>query len=338
MEPELARAVSILPVWATSTDVSNHPPKQPRFALVPTPEPTVRAFERIAALIIVLVAANASTAFGQAAAKDTSRGSTPSVTHILKTVQGSVLLGRLLQDAPGSDSVRFETDGGVMLLARTQIASLVTVAPQDFHDGQYWFRNPNATRLFFAPTGRTLRRGEGYYSNTLLVFNGATVGVTDRVTIGGNVSLIPSSGSQLAYVTPKAGVYSSEDLNVSVGALLAYNGFGETDSERQFGILYSVATMGSPDASVTGGIGWGYQGSGLARRPVVMLGGVSRVSRRTALLTENYVVSTSSETTGIFSYGIRFFNETISVDLAFINSTAGSVFPGIPFVSFAVKF
>jgi len=69
-----------------------------------------------------------------------------------------------------------------------------------------------------------------------------------------------------------------------------------------------------------------------------MLGGAARVSRRTALLTENYIVSTASETTGILSYGIRFFNETLSVDLAFINSTAGSVFPGVPFVSFAVKF
>jgi hypothetical protein len=69
MEPELARAVSILHVWPTSTDVSNHRPKQPRFGLVPTAEPTVRAFERIAALIIVLVGQNEPIARGNRSAR-----------------------------------------------------------------------------------------------------------------------------------------------------------------------------------------------------------------------------------------------------------------------------
>jgi len=288
--------------------------------------------------VALLAAVTSARASGQAATRDSSRISTPVVTHVLRTVQGSTFLGRLVQDAPGSDSVRFETGGAELVVARTAILSLTAVSPSDIHEGQYWFPNPNATRLFFAPTGRTLKRGEGYYSNTYLFIHGANVGVTDRLSIGGSVSLIPSSGEQLAYATPKVGVYESDNLNVSVGALLGYNGFGDDDTQRQFGILYSVATVGSADASATGGIGWGYQGSRLSSTPALMLGGAARMSRRTALVTENYYVSGTTDSGVFLSYGVRFFGEKLSVDFAFLNSATDGVFPGLPFVSFSVKF
>jgi len=295
----------------------------------------MRATVFVAGLLAAVASVRAS---GQATVRDTSRTSTPAVTHILKTTQGSTFLGRLVQDTPGADSVRFETSGGVLVVPRNAIVSLATVAPSDMHDGEYWFPNPNATRLFFAPTGRTLKRGEGYYSNTYLLFNGVNVGATDRVSVGGSISLIPSSTQQFAYLTPKAGVYASDNLNVSVGALLGYNGFADSDSDRQFGVLYTVATLGSEDVSTTAGIGWGYLGSKLSTEPALMLGGAARVSRRTALVTENYYLSGLSGAGVLMSYGIRFFGEKISVDLAFLNSTTEAVFPGIPFVSFAVKF
>jgi hypothetical protein len=183
-----------------------------------------------------------------------------------------------------------------------------------------------------------LGRGEGYYSNTYLFFNGVSRGVTDNFSIGGNMTVIPSTTQQLGYLTPKLGVYSSENLNVGVGALLGYNGFGSNNRERQFGMLYSVATVGSADVSATGGIGWGYQGSAMAKTPALMIGGAARVARRMALVTENYYVSSASESYTLLGYGFRFFGEKISVDLAFLNSAKDAVFPGIPFVSFAVKF
>jgi hypothetical protein len=69
-----------------------------------------------------------------------------------------------------------------------------------------------------------------------------------------------------------------------------------------------------------------------------MIGGVARVSRRMALVTENYYVSGASENHTILGYGFRFFGEKLSVDLAFLNSASDAVFPGFPFISFAVKF
>jgi hypothetical protein len=285
---------------------------------------------------ILLLVAVSTRSSGQSSPADSVPA--PLVTHLLRTIRGSTYLGHLVENGAGPDSVRFETDGGVLALPKTAIREIVLVSPRDMHDGEYWFPNPNATRLFFAPTGRMLGRGEGYYSNTYLFFNGVSRGVTDNFSFGGNMTVIPSTTQQLGYLTPKLGIYASENLNVGVGALLGYNGFGSNNRERQFGMLYSVATVGSADVSGTGGVGWGYQGSGLAKTPAFMLGGAARVSRRMALVTENYYVSSASESYTLLGYGFRFFGEKISVDLAFLNSASDAVFPGIPFVSFAVKF
>jgi hypothetical protein len=295
----------------------------------------MRARDCSAALLLAAASIRLSS---QVVSADSVRAPAPPVSHLLRTVGGSTYLGRLVANGTGADSIRFETDGGILTVPKTAVRELVSVSPSDMHDGEYWFPNPNATRLFFAPTGRMLSRGEGYYSNTYLFFNGVSRGVTDNFSIGGNVTVFPSSTRQLGYLTPKLGVYTSENVNVGVGALLGYNGFGSTDTERQFGILYSVATVGSPDLSGTAGIGWGYQGAKLANQPAVMIGGVARVSRRMALVTENYYLSAGSETHTILGYGFRFFGEKLSVDLAFLNSTSDAVFPGIPFISFAVKF
>jgi hypothetical protein len=87
-----------------------------------------------------------------------------------------------------------------------------------------------------------------------------------------------------------------------------------------------------------------------------MLGGEHRVSRRVALVTENYgywathddgvqclaagpcKTISHVQMDGIVSYGLRFMGEKLSTDFAFINSTTDWLFPGIPYISFAVKF
>jgi hypothetical protein len=259
------------------------------------------------------------------------------IAHLVRTTQGSTFLGRAIQDR--ADSLVFETSGAVFVLPKFMVAELRAIAPSEMHGGQYWFPHPSATRLFFAPTGRMLREGEGYYSNTYLFLNGAHGGITNNVTLGGSITMFPSSGAQIGYLTPKVGVYASDKVNVAVGALLGYNGFVDSGSDaQQFGLLYSVATYGSADANGTLGVGWGYTGSGLARTPAIMLGGTARASARTALITENYLVSTSSSTEAMFSYGLRFFGEKLSVDLAFVNLAEELVFPGFPLVSFVVKF
>jgi hypothetical protein len=71
----------------------------------------------------------------------------------------------------------------------------------------------------------------------------------------------------------------------------------------------------------------------------VTISGMTRISRRTALITENWLIPDNGFY-GLYSYGIRFFSEKLSVDLAFINNQdiAKGLFIGIPIVNFVVKF
>ena len=67
--------------------------------------------------------------------------------------------------------------------------------------------DPNYSRLLFAPTGRPLAKGDGYFSDYELVFPGVAYGLTDNLSLAGGVSVIPGLGlgEQLFYVSPKLG-------------------------------------------------------------------------------------------------------------------------------------
>lgn len=293
-------------------------------------------------------------------AQDTTsrRADSTRVTHILKTRDGSTLIGRVVSDTGAA--IVFETAGGTLTVPRSNVAELRPVEQKAMRNGEYWFADPNRTRLFFAPTGRMLKSGEGYYSNTYLFLQQFAGGATDHLTLGGGFSLFPTGdmAQQVYYLTPEVGVYNTDRNNVALGGIMAWV---PTDDGKPFGVVYAVGSHGGAEGSVTGGLGYGFYGSDFSSRPVAMLGGTRRVSRRMALLTENYgmvyddnqtqCVNTPGGTSctnvnkhrlGVLSlYGVRFLGEKMSVDLALANvktSDTDWIFPGVPYVAFAVKF
>jgi hypothetical protein len=262
-------------------------------------------------------------------------------THVLRTRDGSTLIGRLISET--TDSVRFESNGATFTLARAQIDELRTIEPGQLRRGEYWFPDPNRTRLFFAPTGRMLAQGEGYFYDTYLLLLGVAGGVTSNFTMGGGMSLIPSDNPQnnVFFLTPKIGLVDKPNFALAAGALIGFAGFEDIDTkDRNLGILYGVGTFGSAEHHLDVGAGWGYAGGKVSGDPAIMIGGATRISQRASLLTENYFVPSVSDN-GLISYGFRFFGEKLSVDLAFANAVGPNtslVFPGVPYVAFAVKF
>jgi hypothetical protein len=247
---------------------------------------------------------------------------------------GTTLVGRIV--AVGPDSVRFrstvaEATIAVASITRLQEAPASALRP----NGEFWFPNPNATRLLFAPTGRMLRRGSGYFSDYFIIFPGGAYGVSDRVTIGGGGSLLPGLASQLFFLTPKVGIVQREKVNVAAGALVILNGFDESPggSDDLLGIAYGVSTFGTPDASLTVGLGHGFQGDDVANAPVAMIGGELRLSRRVGFVTENYVIPKFRQGP-LVSYALRFMGEQLALDLGFVNAARQPFFPGAPFVGF----
>jgi hypothetical protein len=288
----------------------------------------------------LVIVATCAAAAGVGAQKPVRADTIPADSarlYAARLTTGTTVVGRV--DDPRVDPLVMQTENGTLTIPRARIAELRAVAASRLREGVYWPPSPNETRLLFAPTGRMLKPGEGYYSNTYLFIQQFAGGMTSHFTLGGGFSIVPSDdfSDNIFYVTPKVGLYNSERTNVAVGVLAAF--IPGQDTDGTFGIAYGVATFGSPDAQITTGAGFGYAQGRFAQDPVLMVGGEKRLSRRTAFISENYLFPSADETNNVVSYGLRFFGDRLSVDFALINTIGDeTIFPGVPYVAFAVKF
>jgi len=258
--------------------------------------------------------------------------------QILNLVDGSSLIGRITE-IRGSE-IDFKTKLGVLTIPIANIKKIKEVPASSIKEGKYWFPNPNSTRLYFATTGRTLKKGEGYFSDYYLFFPGFAYGVTDNITIGGGMSLIPGVGlyDQMFFFTPKIGLKAAENVSFAAGALLVnVPDVFDDDGSLFVGIVYGVGTFGTSDKSFTVGLGYGFVEGDFAEKPMVMLGGEIRFARRMSFVTENWIFPGLDQP--LISYGIRFFGEKLSVDLALLNFLGDwAIFPGVPYIDFVFNF
>jgi hypothetical protein len=230
---------------------------------------------------------------------------------------GSRLVGRIVSENDTSLTVA-TSDGLEVVVPRASVVSMTGVG----EDGRSISADPNYSRLLFAPTGRPLKRGDGYFSDYELVFPGVAFGLTDNISLAGGVSVIPGVGlgEQLFYISPKVGFNLGDHASVAVGALLAGAGGGENDSESAY-IGFAVGTFGSPKRSLTIGLGLGdTTGEVSDAVPIVMAGGTATLSRHVALVTESWLFlgddfRLSEQPFGV---GVRLFGDRLSADVGMI--------------------
>jgi len=267
-------------------------------------------------------------------------------TYLVEMKDGTQFVGTILQS--DTQLIYLKTNSIPKIeIPVDKIKSIVVVNASKGKDGEYWFPNPNATRYLFSPSAFMLKKGEGYYQNTYLVLNSVNFGINDHFSIGGGLEFLSTFGtlaggefSPIFFITPKFGFEVSEKFHAGGGVLYASTpGFDTDDSRSSLGIIYGIGTLGTEDHNLTGGLGWGFVNGDFSSSPIVTISGMTRLSRRTALVTENWLIPTDGYY-GIFTYGIRFFSEKMTVDLAFINSSdiAQGLIIGIPYVDFVVKF
>ena len=248
---------------------------------------------------------------------------------------GSEMIGRITSIGP--TSVQFESSIGVTTIPTDAIVEVKEERGGKVLGGRYYFPNPNSTRLIFAPTGRMLPKGEGYFSDYWIFFPGFAAGLSDRVTIGGGMTIFPgvNLADQVLYFTPKVGVVQSQTFNAAVGALMISvpeDGFEDGTSRNSAGLLYGVGTWGGLDNSFTAGLGYGYANGDLASNPAIVLGGETRSSPRTSLVTENYILPGGNM---MFSGGIRFMGRGLALDFALVAFAGeGEGFCCAPFLGF----
>lgn len=254
----------------------------------------------------------------------------------VRLADGTALIGRVV--VATAERVTIETAAGARVdVARAQIRS-VRLAQGRIVDGEYWFADPNHTRLFLiSSTGRMLERGTGYVSAFMVFIPFVAYGVTDYFTLAGGTPLIPGVLGRVVYVAPKVRVLHTPRFDAAAG-VLAF--FMPEEFAGSVGILYGVGTYGSRDHALTGGAGWGFVlGAGeseISDRPVIMLGGETRVARAVKLVTENFFIP--GETGTLLSGGVRLFGERISVDLGFAGFVESGSLHWFPAGNFVYNF
>jgi len=229
---------------------------------------------------------------------------------------------------------------GEITLSKKYIVSIRKIYGENVKDGKYWFPNPSSTRNLLSPTGYGLKAGEGYYQNIYVFFNSITFGITDFISLGvGTEFFTLSSGRPIFIVNPKLSFELSESFRLGISSFLIGANFDRDYSVA--GIHNAVLTYGNEDdnISVGGGLTTSENNSADA---IFTLSGMVRLSKGTALVTENWIGSTAFEDLAystIFSYAIRLMGETYSFDLGFINNSDINdyLFFGIPYVDFILR-
>jgi hypothetical protein len=261
-----------------------------------------------------------------------------------RTMTGSRTLGWIARTH--GDTIVFRSfeggewrlDGGTALLRRAR----GTVV-----QGEFWREDQNHSRLFFAPTARTLHQGQAYAGLfTILPFVG--VGVSDHVTMAGGFNPF---GGELAsmdiWLAPKVRVRADANRQFAVGGFFLQVDINPIDWEDDYyyapdremyrlGIGYGVATFGSADQAVHVGAGVAREfGSDARTRALGMLGGEYRLSRRWKLLTENWLMLPDYP---VVSVGARMIGDRWTYDLGLMALLAENGLPYVPIISFSYAF
>ena len=249
----------------------------------------------------------------------------------LKLTDGSNIVGDIIEEDDNTILIRTLSNLEIRV-PKENIAERNIIKGQ-IEEGEFWHSDPNQTRMFFAPTGRALKQGEGYFSVYEIFFPFIAVGVTDWFTLAGGMTLIPGLDGQAFYIAPKFTPIQLPNFDASIGVI--YLALPESDDGG--GIAYGVATYGTEKAAFTLGLGFGFSGGDFADKPIIVIGGEVRVSKSVKLISENWLVLSGD--VDLISFGVRFFGENLAADFGLITSTeAGDGFPFFPWLGFAYNF
>lgn len=215
--------------------------------------------------------------------------------------------------------------------------------------------NPHPNRYFFGPSAIPLKKGDKYYQNAYFLLNSIQVGLNDHLSVGGGV-LVPFA----LFLTPKIGYRVAPKFHLGGGLLFATSLI--RDLNFGVGALYGSMTYGTHEHNLTVNLGLGAvkENTGLgssdytwkfANKPMATLSGMTRISKRVMLMTENWMfnvtsvnyddgtgqfVSRVSSYEGIFSVGVRILGRKTAFDVGFLTPSAAQA--AIPYLAYNMRF
>jgi hypothetical protein len=259
------------------------------------------------------------------------------------TTDGNVYIGTLVSE-DGAKIVFNDNKLGQITIPRESIKSIREVEPDQIKDGEYWFDNPHGTRYLFSTNAIGLRKGEGYYQNTWILFNNVNYGLTNNFSMGAGLVPVFLFGSNATpiWLIPKVSIPLAKDnLHLAAGGM--FGGVVGGGESFGLGLAFGAITIGDLNNNFTLGMGFGYGDGEWSDVPLFNFSGMTRLNRTVYLITENYLISVGGETAGFLSAAIRWAPESFAVDFGLfrpyvVGESIGGGFIGVPWLGVTIPF
>jgi len=209
-------------------------------------------------------------------------------TYSLETVGGIQFTGILR--AATEEALTVETrELGVVTVQRTNLRQLTSQTPEQARRGFDYVGN--STHMFLAPTARNLHQGEAEAQVINIFLSSVNYGITDNISVGLLVPVIPFVGIPALAITPKVSAPLTDKLRVGVGVLYGFTTGVFGSRTESAGLGYGLATYGTADTNLTLGLGYGFAGGDIGRSPVAVVGANVRLSRLFTFVNETYLAN-----------------------------------------------
>lgn len=268
--------------------------------------------------------------------------------------QGAPVEGKLKHQNDKSISIEIP-DTGLLTIPWESVQAVIRLNPNEIPGQGGRWSNPHPNRYFFGPSAIPLKKGDKYYQNAYFLLNSIQIGLNDHLSVGGGV-LIPF----VLFLTPKIGYQVAPKLHLGGGVLFATSLI--RDLNFGVGALYGSMTYGTQEHNLTVNLGLGAvkENTGLgssdytwkfANKPMLTLSGMTRISNRVMLMSENWLfnvtsvnyddgtggfVSRVSNYEGIFSAGVRILGRKTAFDVGFLTPTGAQA--AIPYLAYNMRF
>jgi len=240
-------------------------------------------------------------------------------TYSVETVGGIQFTGTLR--AASEEALTLETrELGVVTVQRTSLRQLTNQTPEQARRGFDYVGN--STHMFLAPTARNLHKGEAEAQIINIFLGSVNYGITDNISVGLLVPVIPFVGIPALAITPKVSAPLTDKLRVGVGVLYGFTTGVFNSRPESAGLGYGLATYGTADTNLTLGLGYGFASGSIGRSPVAVVGANVRLSRLFTLVNETYLANFDSN--GGFGglAGLRYATPRFSGSLGALYYTA----------------
>lgn len=251
--------------------------------------------------------------------------STPEVGENVRieTTNGTIINGKLI--SMDDEYLLVETEFGESKILRSEVKQLeynTQATSPDRKNNTY-----SGSHYLLSQSAFNLKEGQAYYENLYIFLNSVAYGVTDNFTIIGGAEVISLLFSRfpVMYFTPKFSLpFSGGAASLSTTVI--------TIPQEDFasaGFLQGTLTFGdlASNFSIGAGIGYTFENGFEDAIIPVTLSGMTGISDRLSLLTENWIIRSDGSTEAVISLGLRVHsrnkNNSLSVALWRVTEDTG---------------